>query len=47
LIVEYSLRNANKPIGVAQYELAKELPEQFKNKLPTIDDLKHKLIDNE
>jgi len=47
LIVEYSLRNANKPIGVAQYELAKELSEHFKNKLPTIDDLKHKLIDNE
>ena len=47
LIVEYSLRNAPRPIGVAKYELAKELPEQFKNKLPTIEQLKNKLIDNE
>jgi len=47
LIVEYSLRNAPKPIGVAKYELVRKLPEKLKNKLPTLDELKQQLIDNE
>jgi len=47
IIVEYSLRNAPKPIGVAKYELVRELPEKLKNKLPTLDELKQELIDNE
>jgi predicted nuclease of restriction endonuclease-like (RecB) superfamily len=35
LEVEYTLRNANKPIGVAEYCLSKQLPEELVGKLPT------------
>ena len=40
LEVEYALRTANKPIGVAQYTISKKLPKELKGKLPTADDLK-------
>ncbi len=40
LEVEYSLRNQNKPIGVAEYVLYKELPEELSKKLPSSKDLK-------
>lgn len=42
--IEYSLRNINKPVGVADYLLTKELPEKFKNALPTAEDIKNKLF---
>ena len=34
LEVEYALRIANKPIGVAEYQLTKDLPEEFQEYLP-------------
>ena len=34
-IVEYALRESNKPIGVAQYKIVKTLPDEMKNLLPT------------
>lgn len=40
LEVEYALRISTKPIGVAQYTLAKELPEHLTGKLPTTEDFK-------
>ncbi len=40
LEVEYALRIATKPIGVAEYRLTRELPLQYKGKLPTADELK-------
>ncbi len=40
LIVEYSLKDINKPIGVSEYNLTKELPKELKNSLPTIEDFK-------
>jgi len=33
--VEYALKIATKPIGVAQYKLSKQLPKDLKGKLPT------------
>lgn len=35
LEVEYALRTTNKPIGVAEYKLSKELPAELLGKLPT------------
>lgn len=35
LEVEYALRTASKPIGVAQYKLSKQLPRELLGKLPT------------
>lgn len=40
LEVEYALRIANKPIGVAQYTLCKQLPIELQGMLPTADELK-------
>lgn len=34
LEVEYALRIANKPIGVAEYQLTKDLPEEYQDLLP-------------
>ena len=33
-IVEYALHDANKPIGVATYQITKTLPKEFKGQLP-------------
>lgn len=43
LIVEYSLRNMNKPIGVSSYQLTQALPEHFQGNLPTIEELEAEL----
>lgn len=44
LEVEYTLRNANKPIGVAEYFLSKQLPKEFIGKLPTAEEFQSILI---
>ena len=41
--VEYALRTSNKPIGVAEYKLTHELPEQLKGKIPTKEEIKRLL----
>ena len=33
-IVEYALRESNKPIGVATYRIVKRLPRELKGELP-------------
>lgn len=43
-IVEFSFRDFNKTMGVATYKTANELPEQYKDALPTAETLK-KLMD--
>jgi len=44
LEVEYALRTASKPIGVAQYTLSKQLPNELKGKLPSAEDFKNILL---
>lgn len=44
LEVEYTLRNANKPIGVAEYILSKQLPKELIGKLPTAEEFQSILI---
>ena len=48
LVVEYSLSGFNNPIGVSNWEneIIKSLPDNFKNTLPTIEELE-KELDNE
>lgn len=43
VVVEYSLRNVHQPIGVAEYRLAKALPESLKGSLPTVEQLEAEL----
>lgn len=36
-VVEYSLRDVNKPIGVSEYQITKNLPDELKSSLPSIE----------
>jgi len=42
LEVEYSLKVAKNPIGVAEYQLTKHLPKQLKGQLPSVEELTEK-----
>lgn len=42
-IVEYALKNSNKPIGVSTYKLSNTLPEDMKNLLPTPEEIINRL----
>ena len=43
VVAEYSLRNVNKPIGVAEYQLIQSLPDNLKTNLPSIEDIEREL----
>jgi len=43
VIVEYALRDVNKPIQIAEYRLTKELPPEFQGKLPQPEELESEL----
>lgn len=47
LIVEYALRDSNKPIGVSEYLLTEVLPRELEACLPTIEQLEAELAGNE
>jgi predicted nuclease of restriction endonuclease-like (RecB) superfamily len=42
-IVEYSLKDINKPIGVSEYCLTSKLPDELKSSLPSIEDIEANL----
>jgi hypothetical protein len=42
-IVQYALRDMNKPIGVSTYQLREDLPEQLQGSLPTVEQLEAEL----
>jgi predicted nuclease of restriction endonuclease-like (RecB) superfamily len=42
-VVEYALRDVNKPIGISTYQLKHFLPEPLKGNLPTIEELETQL----
>lgn len=42
-VVEYALRGMNQPISVSTYRTTAGLPEEFKSKLPSVEDLQHEL----
>lgn len=43
LIAEYALRDINKPIGVSEYRITEEIPEEFRQQLPSIEDIKNRI----
>lgn len=43
VLVEYALRDTQKPIAVPEFQLVESLPEQFKGSLPTIEELEAEL----
>ncbi len=42
-IVEYALKDINKPIGVSEYQLSNILPKEFKSSLPSIEEIENEL----
>ena len=38
-IVEYTLRNIEKPIGVSSFRVTRELPDPIREEVPTVEDL--------
>ncbi len=42
-IVEYSLKDVSKPIGVSEYQLTRFLPDEYKSALPTIEEIEAEL----
>lgn len=45
LVAEYALSGIDKPIGVAEYQLVRALPEELQTKLPTVEELESELSD--
>jgi hypothetical protein len=43
VVVEYTLRDTSKPIGVAEYRLTQALPAELKSSLPTVEELEAEL----
>jgi len=43
VVAEYALRDSNKPIGVAEYQLVEALPEELQTSLPTIEQIEREL----
>ncbi|RLI59940.1 MAG: hypothetical protein DRO93_07770, partial [Candidatus Thorarchaeota archaeon] len=43
LVVEYSLRDMNKPIGTASYQLTRTLPADLQESLPSVEELEAEL----
>lgn len=42
-VVEYALRNTQQPIGVSEYELTRDLPEELRSALPSIEQIEAEL----
>jgi len=42
-VVEYALRDVNKPIGVSEYAITKHLPDALKSSLPSIEEIEAEL----
>lgn len=42
-VVEYALKNTSSPIGIANYTLTETLPKEYKNLLPSPEEIEKKL----
>lgn len=47
VLAQYAVNSMNAPIGVSEYELSSIIPEEFKNSLPSIEDIEKELRDKE
>jgi hypothetical protein len=43
LIVEYTLRDTRKPMGVATYQITATLPDELRSSLPSVEELEAEL----
>ncbi|MBK9047217.1 MAG: DUF1016 family protein [Bacteroidetes bacterium] len=45
VVAEYALRDITKPIGIAEYRITQHLPADFKDELPSIEDIERRIDD--
>ena len=43
LVAEYSLKDMSKPIGVSEYRVTSDLPDELKEQLPSIEDIQSRM----
>ena len=43
LVAEYSLRDMSKPMGISEYRISGELPEELKAQLPSVEDIQSRI----
>lgn len=43
LVAEYALKDMSKPIGVSEYKITSDLPEELMKQLPTIEDIRNRI----
>lgn len=43
LVAEYLLKDMIKPIGVSEYRVTSDLPEELKEQLPSIEDIQSRM----
>lgn len=43
LVAEYSLRDMSKPMGISEYKISSELPDDLKEQLPSIEDIQNRI----
>jgi hypothetical protein len=43
VVAEYALRDTNKPIGIAEYQVVAALPEELQMNLPSIERIEREL----
>lgn len=47
LVAEYALKDMSKPIGVSEYKMTSNLPEELMNQLPSIEDIQNRIKERE
>ena len=43
LVAEYALKDMSKPIGVSEYKITNNLPQELENQLPSIEDIQKRI----
>jgi predicted nuclease of restriction endonuclease-like (RecB) superfamily len=47
ILAQYAVNSMNAPIGISEYELSSIIPEEFKNSMPSIEDIENELRDKQ
>ena len=43
LVAEYSLKDMSKPMGVSEYKVTRDLPDELMNQLPSVEDIQKRI----
>ena len=46
LVAEYALKDMSKPIGISEYKITNNLPEELEKQLPSVEDIQSRITRN-